>query len=85
MVVRIAAKSTTAGTPVKSYKITRAGLKGTSISCSEVSFQLRMFSTSAAKRYFVKEDRCLTLDVEVITVTDGRLEEHTDAVGQLVR
>lgn len=28
---RIAAKSTTAGTPVKSYRITRAGLNGISI------------------------------------------------------
>lgn len=53
------------------------------MSCSEVSFQLRMFSTSAAKRYFVMREM-LTLDVEIITVADGRFEEHTDAVGQLV-
>jgi len=29
-------------------------------------------------------EKKLTLDVEIITVADGRFEEHTDAVGQLV-
>lgn len=42
----IAAKSTTAGTPVKSCNTTRAGLKGISTSYKEVVFQLRIFSTS---------------------------------------
>lgn len=42
----MAAKSTTAGTPVKSCNRTRAGLKGTSISYSEVFSQLIIFSMS---------------------------------------
>jgi hypothetical protein len=43
----MAAKSTTAGTPVKSYRMTLAGLKGISRSYSELSFQLRIVSMSA--------------------------------------
>jgi hypothetical protein len=42
----IAAKSTTAGTPVKSCKTTLAGLKGISTSFLEVFFQSNIFSTS---------------------------------------
>ena len=42
----MAAKSTTAGTPVKSYKATLEGLKGHSISFSLVTFQFNTVSTS---------------------------------------
>lgn len=42
----MAAKSTTAGTPVKSYKITLAGLKGISIYLGAFFYQSKMFSTS---------------------------------------
>lgn len=42
----IAARSTTAGTPVKSCKITLAGLNGISIWFFDYFYQLRMFSTS---------------------------------------
>jgi hypothetical protein len=40
------ARSTTHGTPVKSYRITLAGLKGISILYAEVFSQAKMFSTS---------------------------------------
>lgn len=43
---RMAARSTTAGTPVKSYRITRAGLKGISILLGAVCSQFRIFCTS---------------------------------------
>jgi hypothetical protein len=56
---------------VKSYKRTRAGLNGISTSSSDVYFQLRIVSTSAAKRYIEDELKLLTLDVEIITVSDG--------------
>ena len=42
----IAAKSTTAGTPVKSYKITRAGVNGISIYLGALVYQSRIFYTS---------------------------------------
>ena len=42
----ITARSTTQGTPVKSYKITLAGLKGISILLVELVSQSKMFSTS---------------------------------------
>lgn len=42
----MAAKSTTAGTPVKSYKITLAGLKGISIYFGAFFSQSKIFSTS---------------------------------------
>lgn len=42
----IAAKSTTAGTPVKSYKITRAGLNGISICFGAFVSQFNMLFTS---------------------------------------
>mmetsp|Transcript_6772 Transcript_6772/g.12870 ORF Transcript_6772/g.12870 Transcript_6772/m.12870 type:complete len:216 (+) Transcript_6772:2433-3080(+) len=46
MASRIAARSTTQGTPVKSCSSTRAGLKGISICWGQVSCQFKMFSTS---------------------------------------
>ena len=78
--VRIAAKSTTAGTPVKSYRSTRAGLNGISTSSSEVCFQLRMVSMSAAKQDNKDILRLiyLTFDVEVVTITDCTLEKNSD-------
>ena len=42
----IAAKSTTAGTPVKSYKITLAGLNGISICFDEFYCQFNILSIS---------------------------------------
>ena len=66
----IAARSTTAGTPVKSCKMTLAGLKGISRSYSELSRQLRIVSTSASKRF---RSLSFTFDVEFITVSDGTL------------
>jgi len=42
----IAAKSTTAGTPVKSCKMTLAGLNGISIYLEAFFYQSRIFSTS---------------------------------------
>lgn len=42
----IEAKSTTQGTPVKSYKITLAGLKGISMLLVELVSQARIFSIS---------------------------------------
>jgi len=42
----MAARSTTAGTPVKSYKITLAGLKGISIYLGAFFSQSKIFSTS---------------------------------------
>lgn len=54
IVVRIAARSTTAGTPVKSYSRTRAGLNGISTSCCEVSFHAMMRSTSLATASVVR-------------------------------
>jgi len=45
----IAAKSTTAGTPVKSWRITLEGLKGISAFYGDVTFQSKIFSISASK------------------------------------
>jgi len=45
--VLIAAKSTTAGTPVKSCKMTLAGLNGISTLADAFLFQSRIVSTSA--------------------------------------
>jgi hypothetical protein len=45
---RMAAKSTTAGTPVKSCKITRAGLKGISAACGALGSQVASFLTSSS-------------------------------------
>jgi hypothetical protein len=45
----MAAKSTTAGTPVKSCKITLAGLKGISIYLGALTCQFNMLSTSFDK------------------------------------
>lgn len=42
----IAAKSTTAGTPVRSYKITLAGLNGISTPFGALTYQSRIFSMS---------------------------------------
>jgi len=74
MASRIAAKSTTAGTPVKSWRITLAGLKGISMELREVLCQLRMFSmselltfyssqflTAASSNTFIEYGRLLTL------------------------
>jgi hypothetical protein len=47
--VLIAAKSTTAGTPVKSYKITLAGLNGISTFYGAFFSQSRIVSISASK------------------------------------
>ena len=85
MAVRIAAKSTTAGTPVKSWRRTRAGLKGISTDCSEVVFQLRIVSISAAKKDRIKRNSiALTLHVEVVTVSDCGFKEHSDRVGKFL-
>jgi len=46
------ARSTTQGTPVKSYKITLAGLKGISMLLVALVSQAKMFSTS----YFFTEN-----------------------------
>lgn len=46
------ARSTTQGTPVKSYKITLAGLKGISMLLVAFFSQAKMFSTS----YFFTEN-----------------------------
>ena len=54
------------------------------MSSSDVSFQLRMFSTSAAKD-MKKNKKVLTLDIKVVAVADGGLEQNTNAEGQLVR
>ena len=53
------------------------------MSCSDVSFQLRMLSTSAASKD-INQDLWHTFYVEVVAVADSRLEEDTDAEGQLV-
>ncbi len=45
---RIEARSTTAGTPVKSWRITRAGMKGSSTSFGAAAFQPPRFFTSSA-------------------------------------
>ena len=55
------------------------------MSSSDVSFQLRMFSTSAAKDMKKKNKKALTLDIKVVAVADGGLEQNTNAEGQLVR
>ncbi len=44
--LRMAARSTTAGTPVKSWSTTRAGLKGTSIAACRTGCQPARFRTS---------------------------------------
>ena len=62
MAWRMAARSTTAGTPVKSCRMTRAGRKGISMSCFEVVSQLRMFSTSA----------CLMAKLSQLRIADSR-------------
>jgi hypothetical protein len=72
----MAARSTTAGTPVKSCRMTLAGLKGISRSFSELSLQLRIVSTSASIKIYKTYLR--TLDVEFIAVSDGTLEKHSD-------
>jgi predicted metal-dependent TIM-barrel fold hydrolase len=43
-----------------------------------------MFSTSAAKD-MKKNKKALTLDIKVVAVADGGLEQNTNAEGQLVR
>ena len=81
--VLIAARSTTAGTPVKSCKSTRAGLNGISTSYSEVVFQLRMVSTSAAILLLkIKKEYLRTLHVKIVAVAHGSLQKHTDWVGK---
>lgn len=45
---RIAAKSTTAGTPVKSWRITRAGLNDTSVSALPSGFPFKFFQSNIA-------------------------------------
>ena len=46
MALRMAARSTTAGTPVKSCKTTRAGLNGISTGAGDAAFQPARFLTS---------------------------------------
>ncbi|CJA46790.1 Uncharacterised protein [Streptococcus pneumoniae] len=46
--LRSEAKSTTAGTPVKSCKITRDGLNGTSISCTSFVPHFAKFVTCSS-------------------------------------
>ena len=45
---RIAARSTTTGTPVKSWRITRAGLKGSSTACGAGAFHVARRRTSSS-------------------------------------
>eukprot|EP00732_Lithocolla_globosa_P001973 Lithocolla_globosa_v1_NODE_1144_length_2839_cov_59.750449.p4 type:complete len:133 gc:universal NODE_1144_length_2839_cov_59.750449:2290-2688(+) len=54
---RIAAQSTTAGTPVKSCKTTRAGLKGISMLLGALVSQSKIFSTSASFTAKLSQDR----------------------------
>lgn len=56
----IAAKSTTAGTPVKSYNITLAGLNGISVPLVLFYYQFRIFSTSYC--FTLKSSQFLTAD-----------------------
>ena len=49
---RIAAKSTTAGTPVKSYKMTLAGKNGISTTYVDVLSQSNIFSMSLPNKKF---------------------------------
>ena len=51
MALRMAARSTTAGTPVKSCMSTRAGLNGISTCCLLVFTQSTIFSTSASVQW----------------------------------
>jgi len=74
--VRIAARSTTAGTPVKSYNRTRAGLNGISTSLGEVIFQLRIVSTSSAKSSF--KSVIITFYVKVVAISDSALQKDSD-------
>ena len=46
--VRMDARSTTAGTPVKSCRMTRAGMKGSSTSAGRAAFQAARRRTSAS-------------------------------------
>ena len=48
MAERIAARSTMAGTPVKSWRMTRAGLKGTSRAAGFLAFQPAKAATSCS-------------------------------------
>ena len=57
MASRIAARSTTAGTPVKSCNTTRAGLKGTSSSAGLAAFQFARFRTSASVTWYPSQFR----------------------------
>ena len=67
---RMAARSTTAGTPVKSCMTTRAGVKAISSLGSALASQRASFSTSAAC------DRAVALGAQQV------LEQHLEAEGQ---
>ena len=67
---RIAARSTTAGTPVKSCISTRAGWKGISTEGSALASQLAIASTSSAR------DRVAVLEPQRV------LEQDLERVGQ---
>jgi hypothetical protein len=67
---------------VKSCRMTLAGLKGISKSCSELVCQLRMVSMSVSNREGVNRNHVFTLHIVLITVPDGTLQQHSDGEGQ---
>jgi hypothetical protein len=64
--------------------MTLAGLKGISRSCSELSLQLRIVSTSASTHSHVMmlnpSISKLTLNVEFVAISDGAFQENSDGV-----
>ena len=73
MASRIAARSTTAGTPVKSWSSTRAGRKGTSASAGWPGRQAASVRTSCSVTVSVPAWRS-TFSSRILTVIGGRVE-----------
>lgn len=72
----MAARSTTAGTPVKSWRITLAGLKGISTLFKAFFSQSRIVSMSDSKND--DWDNLLTHNCELITISNCALKKYSD-------
>ncbi len=70
MALRSAARSTIAGTPVKSCRTTRPSLKGTSTCLGESRVPVRQI------------DHVRLVDDEVVDVPQARFQQHADRIGE---